>query len=68
MTTRAPLRRVVHSVVGPGCRSIPGGIICGPPERTETLECGHTVTAYGRKGSRARRCPQCLAVDEGRLF
>jgi hypothetical protein len=66
--TKAPLKRVVRSVVGPGCYAIPGGMVCGPPTRQDTLECGHVVTGFGRKGSRSRRCPQCLAVEEGRLF
>lgn len=67
---KAPLRDVVRSTLGPRSQRIqlPGGdvaIVCGPPMRTETLECGHHVVTYGPRALR-RRCVEC--VEPGRLL
>ena len=63
----APLRNVTHSKVGPRSQRItfPNGdvaIVCGPPLRVDTLECGHQVTGYNR--AQRRRCRECAAQAE----
>jgi hypothetical protein len=60
----APLRAVVSTELGPRSQrfEMPDGsvaIVCGPPARTDTLECGHVVTTWGGRASR-RRCAECL--------
>lgn len=63
----APSRAVVRSQLGPRSQRIvfPNGdvaIVCGPPLRTDTLECGHKVTHHGPHRSR-RRCDQCAGPE-----
>ena len=76
ITAPPPLRKVVNSEQGPHSQRIqmPDGavaILCGPPARVDTLECGHVVTHYGPRRE-SRRCTECraaqAATDEGRLF
>jgi hypothetical protein len=67
---KAPLREVVRSRLGPRSQRIafPDGtvaIVCGPPMRTDTLECGHQVVTYGARALR-RRCVECS--EQGRLL
>ncbi len=57
-----PLRAVVSTELGPRSQRIWTGtgyaIVCGPPARTDSLECGHVVTTWGGRAAR-RRCPEC---------
>jgi len=64
---KAPLRSVKHSRVGPRSQRLrmPDGgvaIVCGPPPRYDTLECGHEVVTWGGRASK-RRCQECLDVQ-----
>lgn len=58
-----PLRAVVSTELGPRSQRfvMPDGsvaIVCGPPARADTLECGHVVTTWGGRAAR-RRCGEC---------
>lgn len=69
---KAPLRAVTATKVGPRSQRFifPNGdtaIVCGPPPRIDTLECGHEVVTWGGRASN-RRCQQCLLdANQGRL-
>jgi hypothetical protein len=69
---KPPLRKVVRSSLGPRSQrlTMPDGsvaIVCGPPARTDTLECGHRVVTWGNR-AQLRRCEQCLDANQEKLL
>lgn len=58
-----PFQAVVSTTLGPRSTHVWTGtgyaIVCGPPARTDRLECGHEVTTWGGRATR-RRCLECV--------
>jgi hypothetical protein len=68
----APLRHVKRSQLGPRSQrlTLPDGavaIVCGPPLRTDTLECGHKIETYGGY-RKMRRCEECRHANQEQLL